>query len=409
MISESSSLLSNKLREDTHYDWLGNELDNIKAEMLTFVIPLTKSEREQADKENFINLKCEIYRTDENKVEIDHEGNSICCDHVEIVKSGSSEDLKSPSSEGSFFNDIMNTLNKKLETNDVNDEVEDKVSDKNKKERLQLDLEPLLDEDGAESLDNFPSANTPVSVATTSVPIEDKKSGKLKRVSFGSSKGSMVETLFYETFSDDEKPLISIARNRPYLRYPVLKKSPSTQTVWTSKKEDKFLGIRADANTSQRPASRVRVTFYESERPLTVSSPEPSEGTEPPDLETVGRSPSPHLLKTAMGTVSTPEHGNASALENQTFSEGTDNPFRPDGDLSREADELVHLIKEGRPFSEVVKPGSPSQSESHDQVDSLISPEKETILLATPPASPIKNGSMTQVAPVEAPPSPKHR
>ena len=88
-------------------------------------------------------------------------------------------------------------------------------------------------------------------------------------------------------------------------------------------------------------------------------------------------------------------------------SEGTDNPFRPDGDLSREADELVHLIKEGRPFSEVVKPGSPSQSESHDQVDSLISPEKETILLATPPASPIKNGSMTQVAPVEAPPSPK--
>ncbi|KAK2723164.1 hypothetical protein QYM36_001741 [Artemia franciscana] len=181
MISESSSLLSNKLREDTHYDWLGNELDNIKAEMLTFVIPLTKSEREQADKENFINLKCEIYRTDENKVEIDHEGNSICCDHVEIVKSGSSEDLKSPSSEGSFFNDIMNTLNKKLETNDVNDEVEDKVSDKNKKERLQLDLEPLLDEDGAESLDNFPSANTPVSVATTSVPIEDKKSGKLKR------------------------------------------------------------------------------------------------------------------------------------------------------------------------------------------------------------------------------------
>ncbi|KAK2723173.1 hypothetical protein QYM36_001747, partial [Artemia franciscana] len=164
--------------------------------------------------------------------------------------------------------------------------------------------------------------------------------------------------------------------------------------------------MRADANTSQRPASRVRVTFYESERPLTVSSPEPSEGTEPPDLETVGRSPSPHLLKTAMGTVSTPEHGNASALENQTFSEGTDNPFRPDGDLSREADELVHLIKEGRPFSEVVKPGSPSQSESHDQVDSLISPEKETILLATPPASPIKNGSMTQVAPVEAPPSP---
>lgn len=32
-----------------------------------------------------------------------------------------------------------------------------------------------------------------------------------------------------------------------------------------------------------------------------------------------------------------------------------DNPFRPDGDLSREADELVELLKGGRPISEVLK------------------------------------------------------
>lgn len=34
---------------------------------------------------------------------------------------------------------------------------------------------------------------------------------------------------------------------------------------------------------------------------------------------------------------------------------GQDNPFRPDGDLSREADELVELLKGGRPISEVLK------------------------------------------------------
>ena len=35
---------------------------------------------------------------------------------------------------------------------------------------------------------------------------------------------------------------------------------------------------------------------------------------------------------------------------------GVDNPFRPDGDLSREADELLELLKgSGRPISEVLK------------------------------------------------------
>lgn len=30
---------------------------------------------------------------------------------------------------------------------------------------------------------------------------------------------------------------------------------------------------------------------------------------------------------------------------------GWDNPFRPDGDLSREADEIVELIKGGKPIT----------------------------------------------------------
>jgi len=32
-------------------------------------------------------------------------------------------------------------------------------------------------------------------------------------------------------------------------------------------------------------------------------------------------------------------------------SDGWDNPFRPDGDLSREADQIVELIKEGKPIT----------------------------------------------------------
>ena len=34
---------------------------------------------------------------------------------------------------------------------------------------------------------------------------------------------------------------------------------------------------------------------------------------------------------------------------------GKDNPFRPDGELSREADEIVELIKEGKPLTPTKK------------------------------------------------------
>lgn len=49
---------------------------------------------------------------------------------------------------------------------------------------------------------------------------------------------------------------------------------------------------------------------------------------------------------------------------------GQDNPFRPDGDLSREADELVELLKGGRPISEVLKGKEEAQqlqSTAYDQ------------------------------------------
>lgn len=53
---------------------------------------------------------------------------------------------------------------------------------------------------------------------------------------------------------------------------------------------------------------------------------------------------------------------------------GWDNPFRPDGDLSREADEIVEMIKGGKPITPTpgsVAPKLPSMSEDdgHDQAD----------------------------------------
>lgn len=38
-------------------------------------------------------------------------------------------------------------------------------------------------------------------------------------------------------------------------------------------------------------------------------------------------------------------------VQTQISSDGWDNPFRPDGDLSKEADQIVELIKEGKPIT----------------------------------------------------------
>ncbi|KAK4327817.1 hypothetical protein Pmani_001742 [Petrolisthes manimaculis] len=51
----------------------------------------------------------------------------------------------------------------------------------------------------------------------------------------------------------------------------------------------------------------------------------------------------------------TPNHGGhlyyILPVSNPCTDSGRDNPFRPDGDISREADEIVELIKSGRPLN----------------------------------------------------------
>ena len=62
---------------------------------------------------------------------------------------------------------------------------------------------------------------------------------------------------------------------------------------------------------------------------------------------------------------------------------GQDNPFRPDGDLSREADELVELLKGGRPISEVLKPKEEVPSSASPTAEEPVA-EEQPFLAASP-------------------------
>lgn len=124
----------------------------------------------------------------------------------------------------------------------------------------------------------------------------------LKRVSFGSSKGSMVETLIYESPLQEEP-------------------EPSPPA-----------SLDSSQGSESGKAAKVRVTFFECERPQTLSSPEP--GDEALDAPF------------AMSQAESPAYQRQASTDS-----GWDNPFRPDGDLSREADEIVELIKGGKPIT----------------------------------------------------------
>ncbi|XP_071527932.1 uncharacterized protein [Panulirus ornatus] len=115
--------------------------------------------------------------------------------------------------------------------------------------------------------------------------------------------------------------------------------APRPSSLWPGLHETATLlqMLTTETGTHQKPASKVRVTFYESSKPLVVTSPEPSEFDQfyPQDL--------------IMASPITDGHMPAFDRQLSTDS-GRDNPFRPDGDISREADEIVQLIKSGRPL-----------------------------------------------------------
>ncbi|XP_034839186.1 uncharacterized protein [Maniola hyperantus] len=140
------------------------------------------------------------------------------------------------------------------------------------------------------------------------------KHTSLKRVSFGSSKGSMVETLIYES------PLQEEPESSPPPKFQ------ETAFPYTPVEDD-----------SER--SKVRVSFYQGVRPQCLS---------PPPVQSESHILYADLLSAAVN-VDMADH----TMYNRQISteSGWDNPFRPDGDLSREADEIVSLIKGGKPIT----------------------------------------------------------
>ncbi|KAG0428546.1 hypothetical protein HPB47_024469 [Ixodes persulcatus] len=94
--------------------------------------------------------------------------------------------------------------------------------------------------------------------------------------------------------------------------------------------------VRGDRGClEEEDAWRVRVTVYDAQRPHLVSSPE---------------SPSLDLMSVPVAMATPPPHD---VYLRQQSDSGLDNPFRPDGELSKEADTIVSLIKEGKPITPV--------------------------------------------------------
>ncbi|CAD7078315.1 unnamed protein product [Hermetia illucens] len=181
------------------------------------------------------------------------------------------------------------------------------------------------------------------------------KNVTLKRVSFGSSKGSMVETLVFET----PTPLPEHAERE--FGFP----AENFSTISAQQQQYSgggFVGggggggyggginVVAAERTLER--SKVRVTFFQSSKPQQVSPPESY-------INYTTDSSLPLLSDSFIIDTSTLSESNMTAAtatqptyDRQISTEsGWDNPFRPGGDLSREADEIVNMIKGGKPIT----------------------------------------------------------
>ncbi|XP_017887938.1 uncharacterized protein LOC108629653 [Ceratina calcarata] len=149
------------------------------------------------------------------------------------------------------------------------------------------------------------------------------KHTSLKRVSFGSSKGSMVETLVYETPVQEEPEINRFMDHNGRI--------PSMITSVPDTDEGREM-VRVSLLGPQ-PSPTTPGVFQV--QPLVISR------TIPIDMDPIQA----ELLTTHT------EH-TAPAYHTQISTDsGWDNPFRPDGDLSREADEIVELIKGGKPIT----------------------------------------------------------
>ncbi|XP_043248705.1 uncharacterized protein LOC122395318 [Colletes gigas] len=149
------------------------------------------------------------------------------------------------------------------------------------------------------------------------------KHTSLKRVSFGSSKGSMVETLVYETPVQEEPEINRFLDHNG--RLPSLIASVPDTNQGREMVRVSLLG--------PQPSPTIPGVFQV--QPIAISR------TQPIDMD-----PVPAELLTTHTEHTAPAYHTQISTDS-----GWDNPFRPDGDLSREADEIVELIKGGKPIT----------------------------------------------------------
>ncbi|KAL7030239.1 hypothetical protein ACKWTF_006585 [Chironomus riparius] len=164
------------------------------------------------------------------------------------------------------------------------------------------------------------------------------KNVTLKRVSFGSSKGSMVETLIFET----PTPLPEHAEREFF----------SSVNATTGGQETNGLNDSGIELQEELERSKVRVSFFQSSKPQQVSPP-CSENTSLYYGDNYYNNNSlidSFLHNSALSETDSRMTAVIPPDFNSTDS-GWDNPFRPDGDLSREADEIVNMIKGGKPIT----------------------------------------------------------
>ncbi|XP_033169280.1 probable serine/threonine-protein kinase nek3 isoform X1 [Drosophila mauritiana] len=187
------------------------------------------------------------------------------------------------------------------------------------------------------------------------------KSVGLKRVSFGSSKGSMVETLVFETptplsehmestFGFDAADTAAAAAGQPQLASTLA----SQQPLAGGYSGDYAKGTMDDSGIEVQEESErsiVRVSIYNSSQPQVICP--PAEYLDFPEFNY-----SSNLLDyntmatTAAGIQQQQVIGLGAAYDRQQSTDsGWDNPFRPGGDLSREADEIVNMIRGGKPIT----------------------------------------------------------
>lgn len=124
------------------------------------------------------------------------------------------------------------------------------------------------------------------------------------------------------------------------------------------------------------------MTFFECEKPQVISSPEPGDIIDELDAPVT------------MSAIADPQ----SYTRQASTDSGWDNPFRPDGDLSREADEIVELIKGGKPITPTpVNGDAPKLPESNGTENGKVpSPAKgavTTVSSSPPPTTKSANGT----------------